>query len=329
MLCTLFFAVALATSPEDGFATGHLDARQAAWAQLGPDALMQQALTLQSEGRRAAALERLAYLNEHHPAPVVTFQIGKTLELDEDYAGALAAYDDILGSEAGPDILHNAAFRRAIVLEDIGQHQASLAQIRALTDAGEWSEDESLSLALCRGIAELSSGRSRRGIRRIEASLAALEDGRRETWMRARARSALSVYLLEEAAALELKGNKKAARRLSQRNDLMLAAEQQVIAIANLGETEYILDGLQHLGDAYLQLHDDLLAAPAPRQLDDVQQAIYAETVASRASILSRKARMYYGKGLELADQVGWEGSARERLAQRLSRLPANSRSVR
>lgn len=139
--------------------------------------------------------------------------------------------------------------------------------------------------------------------------------------MRARARSALSAYLLEEAAAIELRGNKRAARRLSQRNDLMMAAEQQVIAIATLGETEYILDGLEQLGDAYLLLHDDLLAAPAPRRLDGVQQAIYAETVADRASILKRKARMYYSKGLEFADQAGWEGSARERLAQRVSRL--------
>lgn len=136
MFCTLFFAVALARPPEDGTVTDHIDARQEAWAQLGPDALMQQALTLQSEGRRAAALERLAYLNEHHPAPVVTFQIGKTLELDEDYTGALAAYDDILVADAEPDILHNAAFRRAIVLEDIGEHRASLAQIKALSEAG-------------------------------------------------------------------------------------------------------------------------------------------------------------------------------------------------
>lgn len=327
MLCSMLLAAALAFTPEAA-ADSEISppepqpvTREEAWEQLGPDALFQQALAFQAEGRRSAALERLAWLQENHPDPRITFQIGKTLELDEDYTGALAAYDDVLTGDGPEDLRHDAAFRRAIVLEDLGRHKESLKQIKALEATGNWGEAEAVSLALCRGIAELSAGRSRRGIKRIEAGLAQLEDSTEQTWMRARARSALASYLLAEAAELELKGDKKAARRLGARNDLMIAAEQQVVAIARLGETEYILDGLQQIGDSYLQLHDDLLAAPAPRKLDAAQELIYSETVAERAGILRRKAKMYYDKGLQLADQVGWQGHARDELAARVEQI--------
>lgn len=327
MLCSMLLAVALAFSA-DASADSAAPAGEAApltreetWAQLGPDALFQQALAFQAEGRRSAALERLAWLQEQHPDPQISFQIGKTLELDEDYAGALAAYDDVLSAEGEGRLRHDAAFRRAIVLEDLGHHKESLKQIKALEASGEWDASEAVSLALCRGIAELSAGRTRRGIKRLEAGLASLEGSTEQTWMRARARAALASYLLSEAAALELRGDKKAARRLSARNDLMVAAEQQVVAIARLGETEYILTGLQQIGDSYLLLHDDLLAAPAPRRLDAAQELIYTETVAERAGILRRKAKMYYDKGLQLADQVGWQGQARDELADRVAQL--------
>lgn len=293
--------------------------REETWAQLGAEGLFRQALALQDEGRRAAALERFAWLDEHHPSAAVTFQIGKTLELDEDYVGALSAYDEVLGMSADAEILHNAAFRRVIVLEDLGRHKESILQIKALNEAGTWQADEAASLLLCRGIAELANGRHRRGIRRIEEGLASLAGSQAQTWMQARARAALTDHLLEEAAQLSLTGNKKAARHLSQRNDLMMAAEQQVIAIAMLAESEYILAGLLQLGDAYLLLHDDLLATTPPRSLDEVQQAIYAETIAEKAAVLRRKAFVYYGKGVELADQVGWQGHLRDDLMERLN----------
>lgn len=328
MLLSLLFAAALAetVAPPEAPLPAEVPAaapetREEAWEQLGPDALMQQALAFQADGRRGAALERLAYLSEHHPDPAVTFEIGKTLELDEDYAAALAAYDDVLSGGGQELVHHNAAFRRAIVLEDLGRHKDSLAQIKALQDAGTWTAAEALSLELCRGIAELSAGRTRKGLQRIDAALVALEGSTEQTWMRARARAALVDYLLDEAAGFELKGDKKAARRLQKRNTLMLSAEQQVISIAQLGETEYILVGLQRVGDAYLRLHDDLLAAPPPRKLSDAQEAEYTTLVAERSGILKRKARVYYDKGLQLADQVGWEGKAREALAARLAQL--------
>lgn len=286
------------------------------WAQQDPAEVLTQAVAFQEVGNRQAALDRLEFLAETAPSTTVTYQHGKTLELMEDFDAALEKYEAVL--DAG-DVAerHSAAFRRIIVLEDLGRHSESLDAVRALQAEGDWSEVDEITLSLSRGISELSSGKTRKGIKRIEAGLAALADTSESPWMRARARSALVEALLDEAAGLALVGNKKAARRLTKRSDLMLAAEQQVIAIARLGEPEYALQGLVLLGDAYIMLHDDMLAAPAPRRLSDEEEVIYRAEVEGRVGILTAKAKNYYGEGVKLAARVGWEGAVTETLAAR------------
>jgi tetratricopeptide (TPR) repeat protein len=278
------------------------------WAQQDPVEVLTQAVAFQEVGNRHAALDRLRFLEQTAPSTAVRFQLAKTLELLEDYDGALAGYESVLAD--GPsEYRHNAAFRRIIVLEDVGRSAESLAAVKALQAEGTWSEVDALTLSLAQGISELSDGRTRRGIKHIEASLAALEDSSEATWMRARARAALARVMLDEAAGLTLVGNKKAARRLGERSALMVAAEQQVIAIAHLGEPEYALAGLLLLGDAYIMLHDDMLA--------DEEVVIYRAEVESRVKILSAKAKNYYGEGLKLATRVGWEGALGETLSAR------------
>jgi len=286
------------------------------WAMQDPTEVLTQAIAFQEVGNREAAMERLRFLEASAPSTAVRFQLGKTLELMEDYDGALASYEAVLYEGDSP-YRHNAAFRRIIVLEDVGRSDESLAAVKQLQSEGDWSEVDAVSLSLAQGISELSSGRTRRGIKHIEAGLAVLSQTSESPWMRARARTALTQTMLDEAASLELVGNKKAARRLGKRSALMVAAEQQVIAIARLGEPEYALEGLVLLGDAYIILHDDMIAAPPPRKLSDEEVVIYRAEVEGRVKILSAKAKNYYGEGVKLATRVGWEGAVASVLAAR------------
>ena len=264
------------------------------WAEQDPTEVLTQAVAFQEIGNRDAAMLRLRFLESSAPSAAVSFQIGKTLELMEDYDGSLSYYEAVL-DDGDSEHAHNAAFRRIIVLEDVGRHTDSIAAVNALQGEGDWSEVDEVTLSLARGISELSSGKRRKGIKRIEAGLAVLEPTAESPWMRARARAALTETMLEEAAGLELVGNKKAARRLATRGSLMVAAEKQVIAIARLGEPEYALAGLVLLGDAYIMLHDDILTAPPPRRLSDDEVVIYRAEVEGRVAILSAKAKNYYG----------------------------------
>ncbi|MEL6344882.1 MAG: hypothetical protein AAFV53_17325 [Myxococcota bacterium] len=292
------------------------------WASLPPEELLVQAIGFRDTGNRQAALDRLMFLNDRQPNPRLTFELGKTVELMEAYAEALPYYDDVLADPgADPGLKDAAAFRRIIVLDDLGEHRASIQQTRQLLKSREWSETDEQALILARGIAEVSMGASRKGARRIDDALTALMGTNAHPWMQSRARFALVEAMLNEARELELVGDKKAARRLQARSDLMIAAERQVVAIAELGEPEYALEGIVLLGDAYLHLYDDLLAAPPPRKLDDTQIAIYRQEVEGKAAVLTSKARAYFDQGVQFAQRVDWQGAARQALADRLEAM--------
>ena len=98
-----------------------------------------------------------------------------------------------------------------------------------------------------------------------------------------------------------------------------------MIAIAKTGEPEYALAGILVLGDAYLALHDDLIAAPPPRKLDATQAEIYKQKVAERAAVLRDKAYRFYDEGVSFAIRVQWHGGITERMKRRRDALSPHS----
>lgn len=291
-----------------------------AWSTLAVEEVLAEAVSRRRVGDFQGSLDRLGHLEGRADAPAaeVLHQRGITLEYMERFEEALAAYDAALGLSSPGETVHGeVSFRRALVLEDLGRHADSLQQVRDLQRQGGWTEPQELSLELSRGVAELRSGSTRRGLRRLDRALARLEGDAALPWLQARARTAVAGHLLAEAETLALEGNKKARRRLLARTELMVAAEAHVIAVARLGEPEYILEGLRLLGDAYLALHDDMLAAPPPGRLDAEQRALYAEAVAERAAVLPAKALRYYDEGVQVAVRTAWEGEVVQELRAR------------
>lgn len=292
---------------------------EATWEAIPPDQLHEEAVERRKLGDYEGAEARLRYLAARQDGPSIELALGITLELEERYADALGCYDAVLAKWPNAPEATNAAFRRALVLGDLGRHAESLAQVRALLRRGEggsrrtsprksWTERDRQTLELVRGVEELDSGHVRRGLRRIHRTLVALQGTDAIPWIRARARAAVVHHLLDEAASIPLVGNKRAARNLKRRAALMSQAEDQVIAIARLKQVEYALLGVEQLGDAYMRLHDDMLAAPPPHRLTDEQVAIYRQEVASKAKILQAKAWRFYDEGVSLALRSGWQG---------------------
>ena len=101
----------------------------------------------------------------------------------------------------------------------------------------------------------------------------------------------------------------------------MNMAEQQVIAVAQMGEPEHIINGMLLMGDAYLILHDDMTAAPPPRSLNQTQVEMYQSEVTRHAAILRTKAEKYYIEGRKLAQRIDWQGRSREELENRLGSM--------
>ena len=178
-----------------------------------------------------------------------------------------------------------------------------------------------LSLSLARGVNELGQGRTRRGLKRLDRALTATEGSDELTWMRAKARAALTDHLLTTAAGIQMVHGRRARRNLEARAGNISAAERQVIAIANLGEAEYALAGLELLGDAYLALHDDLRALPPPSGLSAAQAGTYRAELEQKTAVLRRKAWRYYDEGVKLATRTEWQGTISDRLRTRRQAL--------
>ena len=296
------------------------------WAKQDPEDVLIEARIRIDTRDFAGADARLSLLARTTDAPIVWFERGRSLELQERCREALAAYE-LAGQKATELALQrDITYRSAICLNDLQRHDEARTQMRLLAADTTLDPAAVPVVELELGIAEAGLGK-RKGSRRIAAVIEQLGTGSTDhaAWARSRARFMLTRLSLDEAADIPLQGNKRAARNLLKRAEALKAAEQQVVAIAKTGEPEYALAGILALGDAYLELHDDFLAAPPPRKLDSEQADLYRQEIASRAAVLRDKAFRFYDEGVQFAARVQWHGGVTERLRSRRDSLQAPS----
>lgn len=283
--------------------------------------LLEEAVALRRVGAfdEAAAMLSAAKKTPGDVDEQVAYQSGVLLEVTEQWKKAAEAYEAVhVGWPDTPSAV-DAQFRRAYCLEETGDHKASIRVVRTLQRRGQWSPADQASMSLQRGITETRAGRTRRGIRRILKTLDSTQMDR--TWIQAKARLALVRAQTEAAETMVLKGNRKAARRLKRRSALIASAEKQAIAMFNLGEPEFALEGLLLLGDAYLALYEDMLEYPPPRSVPKDQREAYREAVGKKAEILRAKAHARYDEGVRVAARTQWVGSVTQRLIDARDRV--------
>lgn len=200
----------------------------------------------------------------------------------------------------------DARFRLSLVLEEQGRGREALAEIAGLDRIRGLDEDDEITIALLRGIAEVESGRIRMGVSRIERALARIDEG--HGYMQAKARFALVQVILSEARKLSLDGpERRVVRRLKRRAVAIKDAEAQVVALTALGEPEWILAGLLALGDGYAALADAVAATPPPRKLTPEAAAIYRVEVGKKAENARTRAWHVWDQGVSLALRLEYE----------------------
>jgi len=278
-----------------------------------------EAIALRRAGNHDGARALLIALEPQVPAASLSwylYQRGICEELDGEPDAARAFYERVI--ELGGDAAIDAHFRRALVLEDLGFHDAALQEVLALDRVRGLSAEDELDLALQRGISELNTGKRARGIRRIQAALDATEGGNTKSYLRAKARYHLARALLEEADALSLQGpEKRVAKRVVRRAVAIKAAEAQIIALTALQEPEWVLASLITLGDSYRSLGAALRVSTPPKRLDAGERAVYAAEMTKKAEIVETKAFHAYDQGVALATRLAWESKRVEELKER------------
>ena len=297
------------------------------WAQQAPAAVLAEVVARRRVGDYAGAAARLDHLKGREVLLAgVAYHWGILAEVQEDYETAVARYLEVETRFPQSAQAADATFRRAYCLEDLGRHKEALEVVESLRSSGKWSRSDGITLSLEQGIVELRSGKKRQGIKRIVTALAAIEESNEQTWIRSRARIALARVQLEEAAGLNLRCRWFTIRRLKARARLMAAAADQAKAAFSLGEPEFALQGLMLLGDAHVQLYEDMLQTPVPWRIKSADHELYRAAVKKRSAILLVKAHARYDEGVRVAARTQWQGVLTDEL--KVKRAATNPRPI-
>ena len=127
------------------------------------------------------------------------------------------------------------------------------------------------------------------------------------SWLQARARMAICEHMFEQAQSIEI-FIEDLDKRMDDRANWILEAENHIQVIIQLQEPEYVLQSIESLADALVVFYDELASVPPPKNFTLAQREIFKEEMSKRGRVLLEKALGYY----QLADRFGnglaWQG---------------------
>ena len=274
--------------------------------------ILELAVTRRVQGDIAGARLRLQTLLRLFPdsaeVPAARYQLALCFEREEAFRQAEEQYTILVRAHPDSPEALDAWFRRALCLEYLGDHREALRSLSHISNQDLPREEDLLILDLQRGISRVRAGRVRSGLRLMDAALNASQD-ESKGYLKAKAHVTRARLLLQDAQRLHLRGGqKRSARQLETRARLIQRAEQEVATATTYREPEWILEGLLILGQAYLSLHEDLLASRPPRRLSKEARIVYEREIAQRAQVLQTKAWRHFDEGISLAGRLFYQG---------------------
>ncbi|MBN2800686.1 MAG: hypothetical protein JXX28_16215 [Deltaproteobacteria bacterium] len=252
-----------------------------------------------------------------------SYLYGVAWELDRQPRRAIRQYRRTL--RQWPDGARSAdtRFRIAEAQGTLGHLRKALRHIDALGDLDDYPSDDRTKVQLVEGIFTLQRGRVDEGLALLQGPLT--QAGPEVApFYQAKARAEITRAMLADAAALPITGpEERQIANLDRRAELIGRAEKQITLAALLQQPEWVLEGLLLIGQAYEQVGDDLLDAPAPRALSKDQRGAYKDIIQERVRVVWGKASRYYAQGLDVAERLGWESSRVTALREALAQVEA------
>jgi len=274
-----------------------------------PEALLHEARTRARhgdyQGVRVVADQALTLPGDHQRT--AQYLIAISWELGGDPARALPIYDALIDAWPRHEVPEDLTFRRAECLDRLGRHTAARRDLRRLGDPRRRGDPvDAMKIGALRGVFDITSGRSRRGHRRLDELLADAP-GHVAPDYQAKAHHALLTEAVHDAQALTFtRRDGRKARDLQHRAELIQAAREHLVAEIELRAPASALDGFLKLGHAHWSLGQDLLDERPPRGLTDEQRALNRALLAEKVTIVWTKGTRFFDRGLRLATQWQW-----------------------
>ncbi len=297
---------------------------QFAWSQ---EVSMETIYALQRRGQYEAAQTELDRMVLENDSPQISFEWARNLELQGQYETALGVYNDLYIRRLAGDFGLNIAYRRALMLSNLGDHRRAIRTLKRL----RWrklSRHDRRGIQLALGAAEIEAGDVHRGMQRIHRTLEKLEQPTEWSWLQARARMAVVHHLLSQASQTTLEPTDDLKTQMDQRANWILEAEQQLQVIIQLQEPEYVLTGLETFADSMVLFFDELRMLPPPTEFTQTQADIFESEVGQQASVLADKAIGYYKLAVRFGNGLAWTGDCHPRMERKIEVLEKELRRL-
>jgi tetratricopeptide (TPR) repeat protein len=276
-----------------------------------PDALMHLARERMRhgdyEGVRIVAQEALEQPGDHQRA--AQYLVAMAYELGGEPQEAIAIYDALEGAYPRRAVPDDLRFRRAECLGRLGRVREARVELRRLPDpprASPRAPADLLKIEVLTGVWDLQLGRQRRGYRRLARVLDGADPAEAPRYQ-ALARHRLLADALDAAALLVFEGSdRRKARVLRERAELIQIATEQLAQLIPTEQTDLVLDGFLRLGRAHHAIGLDMLAESPLEELTPDQRAINRDLLEERVAAIWVKATLFYDRAVGLAARMDW-----------------------
>lgn len=282
--------------------------------------------------KAALHFERLAdYFPASPRRPAALHRAGLALERMKDHAGALGRYTDAAKAYGDTPEGVESRFKAADQYYFLGEFDAAADVIEAMLAMNALSAARRAEAANKHAILLYQSGRLIDAERALRANIAQMQSELKSELSDGVLLSQAQFYLAEVFRTHFIHVNLDPERQtqdemmqeLEYKAELLLSAQGHYLRCIRMGHPEWATASGFRIGELYQKLHEQLVDAKVPSDLDGEQAEIYREELRKKIKVLVVKAIDIYEKTLSTAERVGATNPFVSQTREQLDRMKA------
>lgn len=266
--------------------------------------------------------------SEHFGA--ATYNAGLALERLARWQDAWDRYVPLLDLEHGSKDQIDAGFRAAECAYHLEKYEQAIALLQRIRTRMDLSLDTRLAALVQIGICQVEDGQLEAGEKSLREAVRTFEHAddseRLDDYFPAQAQFFLGeVYRAWfDQVVLDPNlpgGTDRLGKDLELKASMLLSAQGHYLRAMRIGNAQWATAAGQRVGSLYETLHEAMLSAPSPNELDAEAAQVYREELQKKVKVLVTKSIAIYERTLEAAERTGTSGPFIEQARASLERM--------
>lgn len=256
------------------------------------------------------------------------YKAGEAHEKIQQWEEAYARFSELSDPYRGLGSSLDAAFRVAETEYHLGRFDDAAELLAVIAARQDVEVSQRLQARIQKGICEVESGKldvAEATLREALATYQALPDKDEVgEYYPAQAQFFLGeIYRLHYESILldPAKGADQLARDLEYKAELLLSAQGHYLRAIRMQNGYWATAAGAQIGGLYESLHQHMVEAPAPSELDAEEAVVYRQEVRKKIRVLITKAISVYERTLETAERIGASSPFVEKTRERLQKM--------